>query len=228
VVVVQPTLVYGPFSPHWTITPVRHLTTGLVPLLDGGVGYCNAVYIDDAVDAMILAASQPNIVGETFVISGAEPVTWKEFYGAFESALGIHATVEMSELQLREAMRTRQGSTHSLGMVLRLVRQPEVASQLLALPIVQTPLKFLRNHLSDARWESFKVRMLRGNAPLHEQNGPPGKTLYLPDETLLNLYNTQTHVRIDKAKQLLGYTPQVDFTRGMGMTMRFVQWANLV
>src|SRR5207249_8949445 len=47
VVILQPTLVYGPFSSHWTIAPIQRLTTGLVPLLNHGEGYCNPVFIDD-------------------------------------------------------------------------------------------------------------------------------------------------------------------------------------
>ena len=97
VVILQPTLVYGPFSSHWTIAPIQRLTTGLVPLLNHGEGYCNPVFIDDAVDAMILAAIRPGIDGETFLISGEKPVTWKDFYGAFENRLGIRGTVEVVE-----------------------------------------------------------------------------------------------------------------------------------
>jgi nucleoside-diphosphate-sugar epimerase len=76
VVVLQPTAVYGPYCRPWTLQPVEDLKTGLVPLVDGGQGYCNAVYIDDAVEAMLLAATNPAVRGETFLISGEEPVTW--------------------------------------------------------------------------------------------------------------------------------------------------------
>jgi nucleoside-diphosphate-sugar epimerase len=227
VVVLQPTLVYGPFSPHWTLALVRNLRTGLVPLVNGGKGYCNAVYVDDVVDAMILAATQPDAVGETFLISGENPVTWKEFYSAFEAALGIHATAEVSEKELRELVRRRRRRPGSLSQLLALARHPELFSQLVALPIVQSPLKLLKHCLSDERWEFLKSRVLRDNSQDHRQNGRSGKPLHIPDENLLALYRSQTRACIDKAKKRLGYRPRFDFEQGMAATARFIHWANL-
>jgi nucleoside-diphosphate-sugar epimerase len=66
VVVLQPTLVYGPFA-AWTMVPVNELKTGLVPLLDNGSGYCNAVYMQEkkrqsgTVTQMIDLARDPKV-----------------------------------------------------------------------------------------------------------------------------------------------------------------------
>jgi hypothetical protein len=49
----------------------------------------------------------------------------------------------------------------------------------------------------------------------------------VPDETLLSLYRPKTHVRIDKARELLGYAPRFDFERGMHLTAQYLRWANL-
>ncbi|MGH9362245.1 MAG: NAD-dependent epimerase/dehydratase family protein, partial [Thermoanaerobaculia bacterium] len=104
-VVVQPTVVYGPFGPVWTIDPLVQLATRRVALVDGGEGLCNAVYIDDAADALVLAATCPAAVGEVFVLAGAAPVTWKEFYAAYERMLGVSATVSMSAAELHALAR---------------------------------------------------------------------------------------------------------------------------
>ena len=79
--IVQPTIVYGPFSRPWTIDPADMLISGTVVLPDQGEGICNAVYVDDVVNAMILAAKSPKAVGRRFLVSG-EPVTWAQFYEA--------------------------------------------------------------------------------------------------------------------------------------------------
>src|SRR5262249_41412959 len=50
-------------------------------------GLCNAVYIDDVVDGLILAALSPAAVGERFIISGPQPVTWTTFYTEMGRAL---------------------------------------------------------------------------------------------------------------------------------------------
>ena len=38
----------------------------------------------------------------------------------------------------------------------------------------------------------------------------------------------RTHARIDKARRVLGFTPQFDFARGMDLTGVWAEWANLL
>lgn len=227
VVVVQPTLVYGPLSTHWTMAPLHHLQTGLVPLVEGGVGYCNAVYIDDVVDAMILAAMQPDILGETFLISAEQPITWKRFYSAFEDILGFHATIDLAVEELMEAMKKQRRRPSTFSQLFNLARHPEVFPQVAALPGVRHLLHVLRAQLSDTQWESLKARVFQD---AHSDQGPherSSKSMHIPDATLLALYRSKTQVRIDKAQQRLGYVPQFDFARGMDLTSHFLRWANL-
>lgn len=96
VATVQPTIVYGPFGPAWTLRILNDLSSWRVILVDGGRGLCNAVYVDDVVQAMLLAAVRDEAVGEEFLIAGPEPVTWKEFLGRHAELLGTDCTVELS------------------------------------------------------------------------------------------------------------------------------------
>ena len=75
VAILQPTVVYGPFASSWTIGPLMGLRNMQI-VLPKGDGLCNAVYIDDVVDAIIQAAEAPEAVGECCLVSAAEPVTW--------------------------------------------------------------------------------------------------------------------------------------------------------
>lgn len=101
VTVIRPTCVYGPYGLAFTIDPLRELRTRKVALVNGGTGLCNAVYIDDLVDGMVLAAEVPAAVGEVFLISGEERVLWKDFYGAYERLLGRCSTIAMSADEIR-------------------------------------------------------------------------------------------------------------------------------
>jgi nucleoside-diphosphate-sugar epimerase len=226
VVVLQPTTVYGPFCKPWTLRPINDLKTGLVPLVNGGEGYCNAVYIDDVVDAMILAATQSDILGETFLISGEKPITWKTFYSAFEAALGIRATVDISEEEIEEMQRKQAHSTSATSQLLNLARDPRTVSWIARMPHVRGSLKILKNFLSEEQRRSLKSRVLR-NGSERKRNEEAGKSIHVPDETLLSFYRPKTRVRIDKAQKLLGYAPRFDFERGMDLTTQFIHWANL-
>jgi nucleoside-diphosphate-sugar epimerase len=225
-VIVQPTLVYGPFA-AWTMAPVNELKTGLVPLLDNGSGYCNAVYVDDVADALIQAATQPGIIGQTFLISATNPVTWQEFYAAYETMLGVHATVSMSEGEVRKAMQEKKRQSGTVTQMIDLAREPKVSAKLVSLPVVQTGLRAARRCLGFNQWDSLKSS-LRGESSLGgSTDGSPGRPLCVPNESFLALYRSKVNVRIDKARSLLGYEPKFDLHRGMRLTSEFVRWANL-
>jgi nucleoside-diphosphate-sugar epimerase len=228
VVVLQPTMIYGPYSKGWTLIPINDLKTGLVPLVNGGQGYCNPVYIDDVVDAMILAATQPGVQGEVFLISGKEPVSWKVFYNAFEAALGIQATVDISDERLIEMAKKTARRPGTMARFFRLARHPKVLSQVTSIPPVQGSLRILRKLLSEEQWQSLKSRVLPDgtNKPKQDGQSDPGP-IHVPNETLLSIYRSRTWVRIDKAQEQLGYEPKFDFARGMEMTTQFIHWANL-
>jgi nucleoside-diphosphate-sugar epimerase len=88
VVALRPTLVYGPRAPLWVLAYFDRTRREEVALVDGGEGLANLVYVDDLVDAMWAAAQKPGVGGEAFLISGAEPVTWRRYIGAFARMCG--------------------------------------------------------------------------------------------------------------------------------------------
>jgi nucleoside-diphosphate-sugar epimerase len=103
--VIQPTAVYGPFAPAWTERVLDQLKSGIVPLIGGGNGICNIVYIDDVVDAVVLAARREEAVGEAFLISG-EAITYRDFYGRFAEMLVGQRTASLSVDEALERWRT--------------------------------------------------------------------------------------------------------------------------
>jgi nucleoside-diphosphate-sugar epimerase len=232
VVVVQPSLVYGPFCRPWTLKPVEDLKTGLVPLVNGGEGYCNAVYVDDVVEAMLLAATRPGVLGETFLISGEAPVTWRSFYGAFEQALGLQATLDVSEERLRALWRERQAAKDGrfLSELLRVVRKTAVA---------RGAARFLLKALPTEYYGAVRRAARRGDGKRDAPGGSPAPRkkasgeaeqiarLHVPNDTLLDWYRSKTVVRIDKAAAMLGYRPKFDLGRGMQLTADYIRWANL-
>jgi nucleoside-diphosphate-sugar epimerase len=226
VVVLQPTLVYGPFSRFWTLAPVERLQKGLVPLIDGGVGLCNAVYVDDVVDAMILAASRPGVEGETFLVSAEEPVTWKMYFAALEEAVGRPATIKLAEAEVRRLIQRRNARSRFSHRLARRAASPALWEQLASTPVGRVVRSLVPAKLGAAasRWsEGF----LRDAAPVLDGSGKP-RRLALPNEGQIAVQTSRARVRIDKARDLLGYSPRFDLERGMTVTRHFLEWANLV
>ncbi len=88
VVALRPTLVYGPRSLYWVLTYFDRVKNERIALINGGSGLANLVYVDDLVDAMLLAAERPAVCGEAFLISGAHAITWREYLGYFAQMCG--------------------------------------------------------------------------------------------------------------------------------------------
>src|SRR5262245_19056384 len=111
--ILQPTVVYGPYGPYWTVRPIEQVNIGRVVLPAQGLGLCNAVYVEDLVAAALLAAEHDAAVGQAFLISGSAPTTWREFYGAYEAMAGKQSVVFLDEGEMRAEER-RQQKHHSL------------------------------------------------------------------------------------------------------------------
>lgn len=204
-VVLQPTIVYGPFS-SWTMDPVMRLRNGRVVLPSDREGLCNAVYVDDVVNALILAAQKKEAVGERFLISGPDAVTWREFYAAYERMLGVQTVLMMSTEEIQ-----------------RINRQSDAATNLKIL--LQDPSRAYK-WAPVRRLYKFAGRLSGGSLTKKAKEVLP-TPLHVPDEVRLALYGAAARVKIDKAQHLLGYEPAFDFNRGMNLTGQFVAWAKL-
>ncbi len=186
VIILQPTIVYGPAGRAWTDSPARELLTGTVVLPNGGGGLCNAVYVDDVCQAVIAALSADMPSGERILVSGAAPVTWRDFYGAYQAALGLDA------VHLEAGVGSVAGPSEASGRRAAIKR---VGTRLVGARTLS------RLNLA-AAYASGLVRQRR-----HLAAGPK-----------LALFTARCHIRIDKARTLLGYNPHYDLARGMHVT----------
>jgi nucleoside-diphosphate-sugar epimerase len=218
--ILQPTVVYGPFA-GWTYGPINELQRNRVVVPNGGDGFCNAVYIDDVVDAAILAAWHPSAVGETFLISGAEPVTWKEFYGAYESMLGFSSTVGMTYKEFKRESRRLASWRDLKNDLITLARHPSGIRLSRSSLLFRIPKSIVRS-LAPRSWRWSP----KSQIPQYPPRPPakPEKPL-LFDESRFRWQATRTRVCIDKARNVLGYDPKYNFESGMTNTRRWAEWA---
>lgn len=78
VVVLRPSMVYGPGHGVWTSMMYQNVSSGKPVFLGDGSFTFNPVYLNDVVDALVKAATTPSAAGEAFNIS-ATTTTWKNF-----------------------------------------------------------------------------------------------------------------------------------------------------
>jgi predicted dehydrogenase/nucleoside-diphosphate-sugar epimerase len=100
-VILRLAVVYGPHSPIWTIAVVNRLRNRGFVLCDRFDGVCNPVYVDDCVDAVFLVVARADAVGETFIISGGERLTWNDYFKGYNEMLGLPPLERATSGQVR-------------------------------------------------------------------------------------------------------------------------------
>jgi nucleoside-diphosphate-sugar epimerase len=228
VAVLQPTAVYGPYGGVWTETILKTLKTGRQILINGGDGLGNAVYVDDLVSAMLLAAVKEEAVGEAFLVSGEEPVTWREMYARFERMLGGgDRTVDMTEAEaLAYWKKWQRAQPRLIGEGLRIVKGEQAIRERLERTREGVWLREMASSVLPETWQQGIKRKLAGGG---RPASPDGETPIHPlPPSMIGFFRARTRVRIDKAKRLLGYRPAFDFETGMDLTERWARWANLL
>ncbi len=204
--ILQPTIVYGPYSWLWTDCVVEKLLSGTVVLPAKAEGICNAVYVDDVVDALILAAMRPSQSCEKFIISGPNPPTWQEFYESHNHFLG------MDSIQYIDVATLMDKHTGVAGKMKSVLANP---LQLTNWKPVRHLLNILEKLLGKKGIEDLKS-LIKG--PRKSR----GSIIYFPGADELKLYRATGVCRFDKARKVLAYAPKIDFQAGFSKTAKYL------
>jgi len=87
-VILRPGIVYGPGSAQWTERIACWLQARRIgDLGPRGDGYCNLLYIDDLVAAILQSLQLTGVAGGKFNLAAPSPPTWNEYFTAFALAL---------------------------------------------------------------------------------------------------------------------------------------------
>lgn len=200
--ILRPTVVYGPFGGAWTDGPVRELLAGGVVLPDDGQGLCNAVFVDDVCAAVIAGLRADPPAGAVCLISGPAPVAWRDFLGAYQDMLGRQS---LCFRPLSELLPTGPAAPASEG-------KGGLRAML--------PIAAARRLLARGLGTSGRLRLL---LLLQRLRRLRGERVQVPTGARLALYAARCHVRTDHARALIGYVPQFDLARGMAATAPYVR-----
>jgi nucleoside-diphosphate-sugar epimerase len=199
VTVVRPSIVYGPFSTHWTVGFAQKLQSRNWGKFKGyGEGICNLIYVADVVSGILLAARHERAVGEAFNLSGPQVMTWNQYFQKFNAALSLPElrVIDPANARLRAAA---MDPIRSLGKLV------------------------LKNFSGPLR------KMSQGYRQARELLQYADKTLKTnPRMVDLSLYNRKAHYLTTKARDMLGYQPTFDVDRGLDMSVRWLNQIGLV
>jgi nucleoside-diphosphate-sugar epimerase len=145
VVILRPSIIYGPFSAAWTVRYVERIVNGRWRGLGSlGEGTCNLVHGHDLARAVIAAATADIAPGvHVLNINGPETVSWNEYIERIGNALGLSDRVTPNAIWFRgmavaaEAMRTaakltmiRSAYRRSVGTARTTMRHAQATTKL--------------------------------------------------------------------------------------------------
>jgi len=187
--IMQPTIVYGPRSTFWTVDILDQLARAPVVLPDCP-SICNAVYVDDLAQAFLGASTLENLACERFIVSGAERLSWADFYEGYQSL------VPGSEI-IREPLEALQDRLGPAPTDQEVASGPGLAAK------VSMRLRSIVGHDAFDKAVRTVKGLKAGKAPIY------------PGRSQLQLFSGTGVCSIAHAKQRIGYAPQFDFQRGL-------------
>lgn len=116
-VIVRPTFVWGPRSHLFTTGPLRAMKEQRFVWIDVGAGSCHAVYVDNLVEALILAAIRPDVDQRAFLVTDGQQMSWREF---FEPLLALFPAGQVRSINSRNPLvpwlcRLRESSANAVA-----------------------------------------------------------------------------------------------------------------
>jgi nucleoside-diphosphate-sugar epimerase len=221
-VLLRPARIYGPFSRTFTIRPVAALRTGSLVLQGDASSPANMVYVDNVVEAISRALDAPQTaIGQAFLISEPDQLSWFEFYEYFARAFGGRVRVE--------AATTNSGAEAGPGLVRRWIHG---GRDILTSPELRAMAKRVMNTEPFGVWPrqmwerspTLQARVLDllgvDQAVVYREPGPSE-----PESVTFSI--VPTLVGIDRAVSALGYTAAVPRSRAMELTLAWCRHARL-
>jgi nucleoside-diphosphate-sugar epimerase len=194
VVILRPTIVYGPFCKLWIAKFAERLQSGKWgTFANVGNGTCNLVYVHDLIQAIYRSIDSDRGLGQAFNINGKEMVTWNEYFTRFNDALGLPPLGEIAAGNVQ--MRSR----------------------------IMAPAKVMARYMMSAYGESI-TNLYRNNALARKMMKSTEQRMKVtPGAQELKMYGLRVHYSIAQAESVLGYKPAFDVTRGLTTSVQWLE-----
>ena len=205
----MPGIVYGPRS-RWISNIATDVINDTAYLINDGKGICNAIYIDNLIEAVRLCLTAKNIDGQSFFVSDAETITWRDFYRPLVTALGrnidelpVVEGVPLPKLPIAERLRERI----LIGAESRRVQNLKPRMPATLKKVFKTIVATRRNKAVVNDWEPLQPRRIEAS----------------PEMTALQqcVYKLPNA----KAERLLNFVPPVAFGDAISRSIAWLKFA---
>jgi nucleoside-diphosphate-sugar epimerase len=229
-VIVQPSVVYGPWAPSFIKYPISIMTSGIKILPGDGKGICNALYIDDLVQALLLSAITQKALGERFLISGKDTPTWKDYFGYLNSYFNSDRVVYKSLDEIKSLISINNKNNRTFRQIFNVFKKKEVFDFIKQLTIVKYLYANAREILSEKQLHKLKAKMQNSSERQNhnKESNKINSNLFIEKYSEYIILAAKGKVCINKAEKILGYTPIYSLKDGMNKTADWIKWSNII
>ena len=211
IVVLNPTCVFGPYGWTYTMLPFELASAGRFCWIEHGSGLANVVYIENLIDAMLLAADNAEARGQRFIIND-ETLPWRSF---LEAIIPPGDYPSQTPAELLEAEKSRRVPRLSILAALR----SEQLRSVLARTRIGGLLKRGINTLGPGIAASL-LPTLPKHSSLDSNQNESG----LPPAWIADLYGpNRATFSSEKARKVLGWSPKVNMPAALDCTVRWLR-----
>ncbi len=208
--VIRPTYVWGPMSEWFTVEIIKQMKENRFYWVDNGSGSCNAVYVENVVDLVLVCGQAAKAVGESFLITDDEKSTWRNFYGHYAQMLqkdiNSFPSIPLQDGYYRKSLKfAKIKLTGIIAKLWEKVLANENTKPVYSKWFLRAPRKVLKMILKQVL-----------------------KRLPEKSESEMAIYNFQGFIDITKTKQLLDYKPRFSIAKGMERTKEWLGKQNFI
>jgi nucleoside-diphosphate-sugar epimerase len=221
VVVLNPTAVYGPGSKNFAEMPARMARDGGFCWIEDGRGLVNYTFVENLVDAMLLAAVCPEAHGKRFIINDGV-CTWKEFLtpllAPWMDSLPSYTREELNALERASRPKWRD--------LLRAMATDEAMAVINRMPVLGAPKRFIAT-----RWPALYERLQRSRRKQATAAvvACPEKKSGMPPVWLADLFGpTATVFSSEKACEVLRWKPLVTLEEGQKRAAKWLGYMRIL
>ncbi|MDP9171848.1 MAG: NAD-dependent epimerase/dehydratase family protein [Acidobacteriota bacterium] len=208
IVVINPGSIYGPCGRLFTSLPARAVREGYFGWIDDGSGRVNYTFVENVVDALILAASSPRAHGQNFIISDGA-CSFREFLGPM---LGSVAD-KIPSYTRQQALALEKAARPGFRDLIRALTGPDVMRVVNGLPLFSAPKKFIEKRFGGAYKKAQRARATLHSDKVEQSDRGVGGP---PPSWMVDIFGpSTTEYSSAKAREILGWAPLVPLDEGV-------------
>jgi len=219
IVVLSPSAIYGPGSWLFTEFPARAAQDGSFCWIDAGHGRFNYVFVDNFVDALLLAVQCDQAHGQRFLVSDGA-VSVREFLAPMLGA-GAANLQSYNRQQLQALARNQQAGWRDLFRALTTGEMMRVVNGVPALAVSK--------RWAERRLGRLYARAQHARSVIQEERSRPDAGRPVPPLWLSDVFGPiPFEYSSEKARKVLGWSPGISLAEGQQICLAWLERLGLV